>query len=114
MAISVSVKKSKGIEYVYICETFRDPQTRRPTSRILRAFGRKDKLLAENPDAMTLVEEEARKLREATEPSRPSLEERLGLLEADARRTSRVSSARPVAASIHPAPYFRLWTALGL
>lgn len=114
MAISVSVKKSKGIEYVYICETFRDPQTRRPTSRILRAFGRKDKLLAENPDAMTLVEEEARKLREATEPSRPSLEERLGLLEADARRTSRVSSARPVAASILPAPYFRLWTALGL
>ena len=52
MAISVSVKKFSGREYVYICESFRDPITRRPTSRVLHSFGRKDKLLEENPNAM--------------------------------------------------------------
>ena len=49
MAISVSVKKFSGREYVYICESFRDPITRRPTSRVLHSFGRKDKLLEEKP-----------------------------------------------------------------
>lgn len=60
MSVSVSVKKFKGREYVYICESFRDPQTRRPTSRVLKSFGRKDKLLEQNPNAMELIEQQAR------------------------------------------------------
>lgn len=63
MAISVSIKKFDGHEYVYIVDGFRDPLTRRPTSRTLVSYGRKDKLLAGDPDAMKKVEETCRRLR---------------------------------------------------
>lgn len=78
MAISVSVKKFSGREYVYICESFRDPITRRPTSRVLHSFGRKDKLLEENPNAMELIEEQAQKLRANTDAYHQTLEQRVG------------------------------------
>ena len=111
MSVSVSVKKFKGREYVYICESFRDPQTRRPTSRVLKSFGRKDKLLEQNPNAMELIEQQARQIRENTDTYRQTLEERLG---AGVRMTQEAASARPIALSCTPAPYFRLWEMLGL
>lgn len=111
MSVSVSVKKFKGREYVYICESFRDPQTRRPTSRVLKSFGRKDKLLEQNPNAMELIEQQARQIRENTDTYRQTLEERLG---AGVRMTQEAASARPIALSCTPAPYFRRWEMLGL
>ena len=58
MAISLSIKKLKNREYVYIVENYRDPATKRPTSRTLASFGRLDKLLAEDPDALKKIEDE--------------------------------------------------------
>lgn len=111
MAISVSVKKFSGREYVYICESFRDPITRRPTSRVLHSFGRKDKLLEENPNAMELIEEQAQKLRANTDAYHQTLEQRVG---AGIRMTPSVRNERPVALSCTPAPYFQLWDTLGM
>lgn len=111
MAISVSVKKFNGREYVYICESFRDPQTRRPTSRVLHSFGRKDKLLEKNPDAMAVIEQQAQKLREDSGAYRQTLEERIG---AGVRMASTVPDDRPLALSCTPAPYLQLWEMLGM
>ena len=56
MAISVAIKKFNSREYVYIIDSYRDPVTKKPTSRNLVSYGRKDKLLAADPDAMQKVE----------------------------------------------------------
>lgn len=51
------------------------------------------------------------KLRENTDTYRQTLEERLG---AGVRMTQEAASARPIALSCTPAPYFRRWEMLGL
>lgn len=111
MAISVSVKKFKGREYVYVCESFRDPLTRRSTSRVLKSFGRKDKLLEEDPNAMMLIEQYAQILRENSGTYQQTLEQRLGT---GVRMKPFNTNERPVALSCTPAPYFQLWQELGM
>ncbi len=63
MSISVTIKKIKGREYIYIVDIFRDPITKRPTTRTLRNYGNKEALLAKDPDAMQKIEQEAIRLR---------------------------------------------------
>ena len=53
MAISLTIKKFNNREYAYIVENYRDPSTKRPTSRTLENYGRVDKLLETDPDAMS-------------------------------------------------------------
>ena len=59
MAISLTIKKFNNREYAYIVDNYRDPSTKRPTSRTHESYGRLDKLLAADPDA--LKKREARK-----------------------------------------------------
>ena len=110
MSIAVAVKKFSGREYVYIYENYRDPTTRRPTSRVLKSFGRKDKLLAENPNAMALIEEQAQKLRANSDTYQQTLEPLLG---AGVHMAPTRRDTRPQGLSCTPAPYFRLWITLG-
>lgn len=111
MSIAVAVKKFSGREYVYIYENYRDPTTRRPTSRVLKSFGRKDKLLAENPNAMALIEEQAQKLSANSDTYQQTLEQRLG---AGVHMAPTSRDKRPKGLSCTPAPYFRLWNTLGM
>lgn len=111
MTISLSVKKRDGKEYVYICETFRHPVTKRATSRVLQAFGRKDRLLAENPNALELIEERVRVLKENAGEYSKTLEERLG---SGVRLQSIQPTERSLVQTCTPAPYYQLWNQLGL
>ena len=110
MAISISIKKIKGVEYVYLIESFRDPQTKRPTTRILQSFGRKEKLLADNPGALEEIEAMAMKLRADSESYNTVLESRIGAavnIASDLRN-------RSASLSCTPAPYRVLWEELGM
>lgn len=59
MSVSVSVKDGKKYSYVYIVNNFRDPVTKKSTSRIIESCGRKDKLEADNPNFMEELEKRA-------------------------------------------------------
>ena len=77
MAISLSIKKLKNREYVYIVENYRDPATKRPTSRTLASFGRLDKLLAEDPDALKKIEERVKELQSNSKAYSNTIKERM-------------------------------------
>ena len=51
MAITLSLKKFNNREYAYIVDNYRDPSTKRPTSRTHGSYGRLDKLLAGDPES---------------------------------------------------------------
>jgi len=48
----LQIFKNRGKEYVRIVESFRDPVTKKPKIRVIQNFGNKEKLLAENPNAL--------------------------------------------------------------
>src|SRR5699024_2000181 len=47
---SVQVYKSRDHQYVRIVESFRDPKTKKPKTKVVENLGRLDQLEAENPD----------------------------------------------------------------
>ena len=59
--MNLSIQKMKGNEYVYLRESFWDSERKKYSSRIIKSFGRLDKLLEENPNAL----DELRKLADA-------------------------------------------------
>ena len=77
MAISLSIKKFNNREYAYIVENYRDPATKRPTSRTLESFGRLDKLLAEDPDAMSKLEARVKELQANSRAYSNTVKERM-------------------------------------
>lgn len=77
MAISLSIKKFNNREYAYIVESYRDPSTKRPTSRTLASFGRLDKLLAEDPDAMSKIEARVKELQSNSKAYSNTVKERM-------------------------------------
>lgn len=66
MAISITVKKRKGQEYIYIIDSFRDPISKRPTTRTLQTYGNKAKLLEKNPNAMREIEARLKELQSSS------------------------------------------------
>ena len=110
MAISVSIKKFKGVEYVYICESFRDPLTRKPTSRVLASYGNKKKLLEKDPDAMEKIQKHAEQLRADSSLYSQTIQETV------LSRVAAPSAAdrRPDCRTCTPAPYRLLWEQLGI
>lgn len=53
----LQIFKNRGKEYVRIVESFRDPITKKPKLRVIKSFGNKEKLLAENPNAIQELQE---------------------------------------------------------
>lgn len=49
---SVQVYKSRDHQYVRIVESFRDPKTKKPKTKVVENLGRLDHLQAENPDIL--------------------------------------------------------------
>lgn len=110
MAISISIKKFKGREYVYIVDSYRDPVTKRPTSRTLVSFGSKEKLLAADPDAMSKVEQKLKELQSNSLAYSNTIEQRL-------RTGAVVSDAefdRPPCLTCTPAVFHLIWEKLGM
>lgn len=48
----LQIFKNRDQEYVRIAESYRDPETKKPKIRVIQNFGNKEKLLAENPNAI--------------------------------------------------------------
>lgn len=46
----VTIRKIKGKEYVYVHESYRDPETGKPKHRTLESFGRLDLQLEKDPE----------------------------------------------------------------
>lgn len=110
MAISLSIKKLKNREYVYIVENYRDPATKRPTSRTLASFGRLDKLLAEDPDALKKIEERVKELQSNSKAYSNTIKERmLSGVSVSAEATKRAACLTCTPALFHP-----VWKALGM
>lgn len=56
------VKHAASGDYVYFMESYRDPITRKPRSRIVKSFGRLDELLAADPEVLSKLRDEAMRL----------------------------------------------------
>lgn len=110
MAISISIKKFKGREYVYIVDNYRDPITKRPTGRTLVSFGSKEKLLAADPDAMTKVEQKLKELQNDSLAYSNTVEQRLS----SGTAVSPEQFERPSCLTCTPAVFHPLWEQLGL
>ena len=110
MAISISIKKFKGREYVYIVDNYRDPITKRPTSRTLVSFGSKEKLLAADLDAMTKVEQKLKELQNDSLAYSNTVEQRLS----SGTAVSPEQFERPSCLTCTPAVFHPLWEQLGL
>ena len=110
MAISISIKKFKGREYVYIVDSYRDPITKRPTGRILVSFGSKEKLLAADPDAMTKVEQKLKELQNNSLAYSNTVEQRLS----SGAVVAAEQFDRPPCLTCTPAVFHPLWDKLGL
>lgn len=110
MAISISIKKFKGREYVYIVDSYRDPITKRPTSRTLASFGNKEKLLAADPQAMNKVAQKLRELQSSSLAYSRTLEERLRI----GTSVSETDFDRPPVLTCTPAVFDPIWDKLGL
>src|SRR5690625_2650346 len=58
----LQVFKNRGKEYVRIVESFRDPKTKKPKLRVIQTFGNKEKLLAQNPNAIKELQEKVNRM----------------------------------------------------
>ncbi|WP_282926623.1 IS1634 family transposase [Helcococcus kunzii] len=64
---SVQVYKSRGIEYVRIVESFRDPITKKPKTKTIKNLGRKDVLEQDNPNFIQNLKNELQAKRDKQE-----------------------------------------------
>ena len=110
MAISLSIKKFNNREYAYIVENYRDPATKRPTSRTLESFGRLDKLLAEDPDAMSKLEARVKELQANSRAYSNIVKERM----LSGVNVSPEPSKRSSCLTCTPAIFHPLWERLGM
>lgn len=61
---SVQIYNSRGVEYVRIVESFRDPVTKKPKVRTLKNLGRKDVLEKDDPGIVERLKEELQNQRQ--------------------------------------------------
>jgi len=110
MAISITIKKRKGQEYIYIIDSFRDPITKRPTTRTLHTYGNKEKLLRENPNAMQEIEARLKEL----QSSSPAYSQALANNLRNRISVSDEALERSNCYNIGHAVYYQIWESLGI
>lgn len=64
---SIQTYNCRGIVYVRIVESYRDPVTKKPKIRVLKNLGRADVLEAENPGIIEKMKRELQESRDLTE-----------------------------------------------
>jgi transposase len=72
MNVYLQIFKNRGIEYVRILESYRDPKTKKPRVRVIQNFGNKEKLLAQNPNAIQELQEKVEQMNKEKEISNAS------------------------------------------
>src|SRR5690625_839527 len=60
--MQLQIYKNRGKDYVRIVESYRDPNTNKPKIRVIQSFGNKDKLLAQNPNAIQELQEKVKEM----------------------------------------------------
>lgn len=110
MAISLSIKKLRNREYVYIVENYRDPSTKRPTSRTLANFGRLDNLLAEDPEALKKIERQVKELQSNSHAYSNTVKERM----LSGVNVSTETTKRSTCVTCTPALFYPVWESLGM
>ncbi len=60
---SLQVYNSRGIKYVRIVESYRDPVNKKPKTRVLKVLGRADELEAQEPGILNRLRRECRESR---------------------------------------------------
>ena len=61
----LNTRTIRGITYVYYLESYRDPKSHKPRSRIVKSFGRLDRLLEQDPDIMQKLRREVEEINTA-------------------------------------------------
>ena len=110
MAITLSIKKFNSREYAYIVDNYRDPSTKRPTSRTHESYGRLDKLLAADPDALKKREARVKALRADSKVYAGAAKEQL----LKGVTVTPESAKRSTCLTCTPAVFYPVWEALGM
>lgn len=115
----VYINKVKDARYVLVCESFRDPVTKKPRRRVLEKHGNLEKLLAKDPAYLEKLEARVQKEDEARAASRLSgyEAESSARIEELRRRSESESDAQPTSAlllNIGSALAWAAWTELDL
>ena len=61
----LNTRTIRGITYVYYLESYRDPKSHKPRSKIVKSFGRLDRLLEQDPDIMHKLRREVEEINKA-------------------------------------------------
>lgn len=67
MSISISQRKVKSKVYISIVEKYRDPITKKSTTRQLKSYGNKELFLQKHPDGLELINSDLKLFRESSQ-----------------------------------------------
>lgn len=113
MSISISQRKVKGKVYISIVEKYRDPITKKSTTRQLKSYGNKELFLQKHPDGLELINSDLKLFRESSQAYTEATE---------APNSSGVSIVDSAANStelgcsflVSPTPFLTIWNKLEL
>lgn len=113
MSISISERKVKGKVYISIVEKYRDPITKRSTTRQLKSYGNKELFLQKHPDGLELINSDLKLFRESTQAYAEATElpngSGVSIVDSAANSTELGSSFL-----VSPAPFLTIWNKLEL
>lgn len=113
MSISISERRVKGKVYISIVEKYRDPITKKSTTRQLKSYGNKDLFLQKYPDGLERINSDLKLLRESNQAYAEATElpggSGLSVVDGAANCTELGSSFL-----VSPAPFLTIWNKLEL
>lgn len=113
MSISISERRVKGKVYISIVEKYRDPITKKSTTRQLKSYGNKDLFLQKHPDGLELINSDLKLLRESSQAYAEATElpngSGVSIVDSVANSTELGSSFL-----VSPAPFLTIWNKLEL
>ena len=113
MSISLSERTVKGKVYVSIVEKYRDPLTRKSTTRQLKSYGNKELFLQKHPNGLEIIESDLKLFRESTQAYAEATElpngSGISVVDSVANSTQLGSSYL-----VSPAPFLTIWNKIGI
>ncbi|WP_290173588.1 hypothetical protein, partial [uncultured Parasutterella sp.] len=113
MSISISERKVKGKVYISIVEKYRDPITKKSTTRQLKSYGNKELFLQKHPDGLELINSDLKLFRESSQAYAEATElpngSGVSIVDSAANSTELGSSFL-----VSPAPFLTIWNKLEL
>ena len=113
MSISISERAVKGKVYISIVEKYRDPLTRKSTTRQLKSYGNKELFLQKHPNGLEIIESDLKLFRESTQAYEQATElpngSGISVVDTVANSTKLGSSYL-----VSPAPFLTIWNKIGI